>query len=323
MLNKTEHDMISVIIPVYNVEDYIEECISSVKNQTYSNIEVIIVNDGSKDESISRARTIIGDDSRFIIIDQSNQGLSAARNNGLRMAKGEYYTFVDSDDCLEENMLECLYKAILRDNADVSLCGTTLLINGELKKNEPPYSGIVPADEVISDFIYQRNGMIHSAWGKLFKRSMQSKTVFPVGRLYEDQFVMYNVFSNAKCAVCNQTSYIYRIRSNSIITAKDNIDKKTLDIMDSIDVVEKALSDHSELKKACYYKRINDSIQIVKFCIIGNVQNAAYQKAMNDIKKSSIQKLRNCGMSKPHIAQALMIKYNVWLFGKLYRKGNK
>ena len=106
--------LVSIIVPVYNVENYVGECIESIKNQTYSNIEVIVVNDGSEDRSIEIINDMIRDDSRFTIINQKNQGLSVARNNGLKYAKGDYFFFVDSDDYIEKNCIEELLNLICK-----------------------------------------------------------------------------------------------------------------------------------------------------------------------------------------------------------------
>lgn len=115
--------MVSIIIPVYNCEKYIEKCINSIINQTYKDFEVIIVDDGSIDNSIEICNKLIKTDKRFKITRQTNQGVSCARNQGLELAKGEYITFIDSDDWVENTFIECLLKGILEEQADMSVCG--------------------------------------------------------------------------------------------------------------------------------------------------------------------------------------------------------
>jgi glycosyltransferase involved in cell wall biosynthesis len=315
--------LVSIIVPVYNVENYVGECIESIKNQTYSNIEVIVVNDGSEDRSIEIINDMIRDDSRFTIINQKNQGLSVARNNGLKYAKGDYFFFVDSDDYIEKNCIEELLNLICKYDVNMCIAGTTLLVGDAPKRMIPNYSGQVDSEKIINDFIYGKNGMIHSAWGKLFKKNIKNQLIFPSGRLYEDQFVIYDVVKNNSCTVCNSTTYIYRIRENSIITSKSNIDKKTMDMMDSIKTVQAVLKDMCNLNNALRYKVINDSLQIIKYCLVGKTKNQAYEYAIQNIISSNIKDLKKYKMSLSHIVQILMIKYCMPLFKVVYIIGRK
>lgn len=165
--------------------------------------------------------------------------------------------------------------------------------------------------------------MIHSAWGKLFKKNIKNQLIFPSGRLYEDQFVIYDVVKNNSCTVCNSTTYIYRIRENSIITSKSNIDKKTMDMMDSIKTVQAVLKDMCNLNNALRYKVINDSLQIIKYCLVGKTKNQAYEYAIQNIISSNIKDLKKYKMSLSHIVQILMIKYCMPLFKVVYIIGRK
>lgn len=114
--------MISVIIPVYNVEEYLERCVNSVLKQTYNDLEIILVDDGSTDNSGKICDELKNKDDRIIVIHKENQGLSASRNIGIEKATGEYITFVDSDDYILEDMYETLYKNLIRNDADISMC---------------------------------------------------------------------------------------------------------------------------------------------------------------------------------------------------------
>ena len=118
--------MISVIIPIYNSEKYLSKCISSVLEQTYKDLELILVDDGSTDNSLNICNDFAERDSRIVVVHQKNAGVSAARNNGLKNAKGDFITFVDSDDYVENDWLELLFKAITEKNAEVAVCGIKL-----------------------------------------------------------------------------------------------------------------------------------------------------------------------------------------------------
>src|SRR5699024_4494271 len=124
-------DLISVIVPVYNVEKYVRRCIDSICGQTYSNLEIILIDDGSTDSSGKICDEMAAKDGRISVIHQENKGLSQARNAGLDQAKGEYIAFVDSDDYLSLNMYECLLKSLKENNADVVRCAIKNVYEGE------------------------------------------------------------------------------------------------------------------------------------------------------------------------------------------------
>lgn len=129
-------NLISVIIPVYNGEKYIKRCINSLINQTYKNIEIIIINDGSKDNSINIIKEISEKDKRIIIIDKENQGVSIARNAGIEKASGDYIMFVDVDDWVKTNMIEQMYKVIKKENVDIVKCNSINEFNNKATENK-------------------------------------------------------------------------------------------------------------------------------------------------------------------------------------------
>lgn len=317
---KENMPLISVIVPVYNVEKYIEECLISIKNQTYKNLEIIIVNDGSKDRSIEICKKIINKDKRFLIFNQDNQGLSAARNNGLALANGEYFTFVDSDDYLEINMIESLLESLKDSESEISLCPTTLVKSNGIFIEKPKINGYVPSETIIDMFFKQKNGMLHTAWGKLFKMDISEDVKFPVGRLYEDQFVIYNSVLKHKCSISSNTSYYYRIREGSIITNNNNVPKKTIDMMDSMKILQYLIKDYPRLKKSLDLKLVNDSIVLVKYNIIGKINNESYKYSMNIIRNTNIFSLYKEGMGISHLCQYILIKYFSSLFKAIYLK---
>ena len=136
-------DLISIIIPVYQVEDYVTECMQSIISQTYTNIEILVINDGSRDKSIDLCRDFAYTDSRIKIIDKQNGGLSSARNSGLDIAKGKFICFIDSDDFIDSNMIMELHNAIIETNADFVMSGIIKYING------------IPSDYIKDNFFYK------------------------------------------------------------------------------------------------------------------------------------------------------------------------
>jgi glycosyltransferase involved in cell wall biosynthesis len=215
---------ISVIIPVYNVEKYLRECLDSVVNQTIKDIEIICVNDGSTDGSLDILNEYCSNDDRFVIINQENQGLSVARNNGLNSASGDYVAFIDSDDYLLNNdYFEKLYNACEKYSADIAVAG---IIRGNNKKTyrilkiEKEEVAIEYEDKLRICDVPDSNYV----WNKLYKRESLLATgiIFPPGKLYEDLYYTHKVlyYMDKVVTVCG-VDYFYRKRKGSIIKTKN------------------------------------------------------------------------------------------------------
>ncbi|WOO38857.1 glycosyltransferase family 2 protein [Anaerocolumna sp. AGMB13020] len=226
-----EKPLISVIVPVYNVEKYLDACVSSICNQTYSNLEIILINDGSRDSSGLLCNEWTEKDERIIVIHKENGGLSDARNAGLKAAKGNYITFVDSDDVISESMLEQLYEKMTLNQADISICDPVHCYSGKpvIYRKETKVV-VYTAEDAMAEMMYQTS-FLFSAWGKLFKRELFAAIEFPIGLLFEDVAIMYQVFSKTKSIVYfNAKLYGYLHRENSITT--NHFSKRDCDILD-------------------------------------------------------------------------------------------
>lgn len=211
-------DLISVIIPIYKVEEYLDECISSVVNQTYKNLEIILVDDGSPDNCPAMCDDWAKKDERIRIVHKTNGGLSDARNAGIDVASGEYIAFVDSDDYIKPDMLEKIYAAIRREDADIAVCGI-LSCEGE-KETAWGCRSVVGTSEQILAMLYDDAAYPVSAWNKLYRRSCWKEMRFPVGKTCEDAFTTYQLVHNAKRIVMiPEALYCYRIRPGSIMTS--------------------------------------------------------------------------------------------------------
>lgn len=220
---------VSVIIPVYNVEKYLRDCLDSVVNQTIKDIEIICVNDGSTDGSLYILNEYCSNDDRFVIINQENQGLSVARNNGLNSASGDYIAFIDSDDYLLNNdYFEKLYNACEKYSADIAVAG---IIRGNNKKTyrilkiEKEEVAIEYEDKLRICDVPDSNYV----WNKLYKRESLLATgiIFPPGKLYEDLYYTHKVlyYMGKLVSVCG-VNYFYRKRKDSIIKTK-NVNAET------------------------------------------------------------------------------------------------
>ena len=239
--------MISIIVPVYNVEEYLDECLDSIQSQTYKNIEVILVNDGSTDRSKEICEKYCQRDIRFRLINQTNQGQSVARNRGMQESTGEFITFVDSDDVIKEDMLEQLIKQMISENIDIVECWYTNN-EQELKPKTKENIGIVfrgDAKEALvslcSDNIVRLNPV-----AKLFRREVIINFPFLEGLIYEDVYSGIGILKQIRNMVkINYTGYYYRLRTGSTMNRKFNL--KNLDLFTICDKVEQLYEADVEL----------------------------------------------------------------------------
>lgn len=226
-------NLVSVIIPVYNVERFIRESLNSVLKQSHKNLEIIIVDDGSTDTCKSIVDEFAALDSRCIVIHQVNKGLSGARNSGLDIATGDYLFFLDSDDILDFFIIEKLLKAILQYDADISCCGTVFCNeNGKLIKKECTDSvKIFKGKEQIYGLIKTKE-IPTMAWGKLYKKQLFNNVRFPQGQVFEDVATIYKtLLASNNTVLINESLYWYRQVMNSISHKSFNI--KKLDLLTS------------------------------------------------------------------------------------------
>lgn len=216
--------LISIIVPVYNTELFIEQCVSSICKQTYPNLEVIVVDDGSTDSSILKSKSITKDDKRFIYITKSNGGLSDARNAGIRAASGEFIYFLDADDYLLDKSIENLYHVQKLSDFDIVVGGFSRLGDGVFYQYPQYMNKNVVEVMTNAEAINGMNSMedypflLHStACGKLFRKSLFESIKFPVGKYAEDQFTTWKLYLEAKSIVFyHRETYIYRIHHNSL-----------------------------------------------------------------------------------------------------------
>jgi len=170
-----QQGLISVIIPVYKAEAYLKECVRTIQKQTYANLEIILVNDGSPDRSGDICDEIAGEDKRVKVIHKSNSGAASARNAGLDSAKGEFIAFVDSDDTIEENMYECLYDRITETTADICICGFKVLYENYTRVRKTPHERVMSSIQLFEAFLEDYKSyafLITGPWNKLIRREI-------------------------------------------------------------------------------------------------------------------------------------------------------
>lgn len=229
-----KNDLISVIIPIYKVEEYLRQCIESVIGQTYKNLEIILVDDGSPDNCGKICDEYAERDKRIKVIHKENGGLSSARNAGLDIATGEYISFIDSDDYVANNFIETLYTLSIENKADVVECDFVRFeeeveLFNDVKKEIVRYSSTEMQKRIYSDLCI-RTVVV---WNKLYKKCIYDKLRFPVGKINEDEFTTYKAFdkTSKKIVTTNEALYYYRYNENSIMGKKFN--EKRLDVLDA------------------------------------------------------------------------------------------
>ena len=201
---------ISVIVPVYKVEKTLDACVKSIVAQTYTDIEVILVDDGSPDNCPAMCEELAKGDSRVKVVHRENGGLSAARNTGIEHATGDFITFVDSDDMIAPETLSVLYDAIVKTGSDMSVCMYEIFQNDDDIKDAVICDGVACADAnelLLSERAYERS----EAWGKLYKREIFDSLRFKEGIYYEDTHLFPYILNTAKKIAFNESKlYYYR-----------------------------------------------------------------------------------------------------------------
>ncbi|APF23258.1 glycosyltransferase family 2 protein [Clostridium butyricum] len=244
--------LVSVIVPVYNVDKYIGECFESLSNQTYSNLQIIVVDDGSNDNSLNIIESYTNKFNEIIVLSQKNKGVSEARNLALKYAKGEYVLFVDPDDYLDNTMIEKLLKKGLEFKSDIIMCGFCLYYDTYSSKNKVNLykleeKNIYTAEKIIDEILNQR--IQCHLWNKMFKKELLIKINFKFesGRYIQDMFPVFKAISLSKSiSYVNESLYYYRqvptstIHKNNLKLAEDyyyavdsvikyiNVDKKLM-----------------------------------------------------------------------------------------------
>ena len=217
--------LISVIVPIYNVEKYLARCVDSIVNQTYKNLEIILVDDGSPDRCPQMCDDYAEKDSRIKVVHKKNGGLSDARNAGMVVATGEYISFIDSDDYVSDDFFECLLDVMNKENSDIAECSVVKFYEDNRFDEFSDDLSVKTYDtqDAMSALIAENQFHQH-VWNKLYKTELVKDIPYAVGKLNEDEFWTYQVFGRAnKVSKLNKTMYYYFQRNSSIMGVGYNI----------------------------------------------------------------------------------------------------
>ena len=231
-----KNNLVSIVVPIYNSQNYLKDVVDRIINQTYRDLEIILVNDGSTDNSSFICESYKKKDSRVIVINKDNGGLSSARNAGTRVANGDYIAYIDSDDLISKYYIECLVKNLETADADLSVCGVKVFKDGTNPSFEDVYLNnnmILGNKEALIDWLYMSN-IWTGVMGKLLKIDIAKKVSFSEGKFYEDIIPVYNWIKNSRRIIYTE-NILFRYRISSMQQSAKPFSIREMDCIDFYD----------------------------------------------------------------------------------------
>lgn len=284
-----KNELVSVVVPIYNVEDDLLECIRSIQNQTYSDLEIILVDDGSPDKCGEICDLLAKEDKRIVVIHQNNGGLSRARNAGMQIMTGDFVVFVDSDDVLEEKFVENLLRLSYKYRAEIVVCQNSIFTKKKgvvhLHNQDRIEEKCFNTSDAIKEMLYQKEYDV-AAWGKLYRSETLKGVTFPAGLIHEDIPTTYKIFLNANNVVyTSEELYRYQIRDNSIENEKFTPKK-----MDCITTSQMMLDDISTNYPE-YLKAARSRYVAAHFHILAQIKQNSPERALIIRNIKSVRKM--------------------------------
>lgn len=309
--------LVSIVIPIYNVEKYIHKCIESVLGQTYKNLEIILVEDGSPDRCPSICDKYAQEDKRIKVVHKENGGLSDARNAGIEIAKGDFIAFIDGDDYIAPNMIEVLLKLSIAEQACITVCNyCRVFSNGKEIPRKTKFSTKVMNNiEALEDLFMSPSCCEVMTWNKLYDLSLfkQNAICFPKGKIHEDNFTTYKLFYAAKKIVYTDTIlYYYVQRADSIMSKKFNL--RRLDLLEAV----KQTKDFVKLYRLPLDQQVTNYEMMMHFNILNSMvysvdeNRAVWKKIRSDLLTMMKPLLRNPYVSVKHKIGLLLLKFGVY-----------
>ena len=289
-------DKISVIIPVYNVEKYLDRCIESVVNQTYKNLEIILVDDGSPENCPQICDEWTKKDDRIIVVHKKNGGLSDARNKGIDIASGTYICFVDSDDYISENMIEKLYNVLTEANAEISICNFRYVdesgndcTDKKLFSNDnlPITDNVLSSFDILADKMFEpKNWYWVVAWNKLYKKELFDDIRYPVGKIHEDEYVIHKILIKCHNVACVSDMLYYYVQRNDSIMKSTKTNPRRIDYIEAYLLRAKLYAENEKLKhkaKSLMILAINDYYTCLTNKIFDTKKNKYIQHLFREV----------------------------------------
>lgn len=304
-------EKVSIIVPIYNVEQWLDECVQSIVKQTYKNIEIILVDDGSTDNSGKICEEWKIRDKRIAVVHKTNGGLSSARNAGLDNCTGDYITFVDSDDYIHSDTIKHMLKDMKDKNVSIVRCAMNKIVNGKvIDSRDINQEKLFLKQEMLERFFYYQDGFCGSVCDKLFKAEIFKTLRFPEGLNSEDYFVLFNAYLNTDAMFYNNKCfYNYRIRENSICTTQ-SITPHTFDKIKISDKI-RAITDQKMPERVEDAKAFQ---MLSRFFVYSEI---IYRNKNNENKKKWIAELKQYKKSvykNKKIDLKFKVKYFIFIY---------
>lgn len=270
---------ISVIVPIYNVENFLVKCIDHLIGQTYKNLEIILVDDGSKDSSGKLCDNYALKDERIRVIHKKNGGVSSARNAGLEIAQGNYIMFCDSDDYYDFDMAETLLKALEENVCDISMCGVRLFTDDKILEERIKYNPerLLKGEDLLKEY-FNNDMLISSPVNKLYKKDVFNNLRYYEGIIYEDRYLSIDLFLNYSVYALKDAKYNYYMRSGSIIHS--SFSEKRMDFLKIIDHEQIIADKYPNLQK-----EVNNSYCKIITMLLRQIIISNYNKNKHNYNK--------------------------------------
>ena len=279
--------LISIVVPIYNTAKYLPKCIESLINQSYKNIEIILVDDGSTDECGNICDEYKRKDNRIKVFHKKNEGVSAARNDGILMATGEYITFVDSDDSITYDYCERMLETMIKNTAQIVICSLFLFKEGEniqIKEKELKVERFNSEEAILNLF---KKRYFNGAGGKMFCKYLFDDIKFPVGRIYEDAAVMYKLYRAANFVVeTNQEYYLYlKQREGSITTVKYDYVRQNNDYLLVTERYDYLIREFPNINQEITSSYIRDIIKVTQSSYLTKDETLMNSKLLTELQE--------------------------------------
>ena len=300
-----DNDLVSVVVPVYNVQDYVFKCLESLAKQSYKNLEIIVVDDGSTDDSGKICDEFAKSDERVKVYHKKNGGLSDARNYGIKKSKGQFVGLVDSDDFVDENFIQEMIVAMKDNDADIVVCG----FNKEI-----PKPMVVSGKEATKKLLIEQENIDIVAWNKLYKKSLflDNGIWYPLGMKHEDALTTYKLLAAAQRVVyIDKSLYHYVERKNSIMAEVKTVDRLKIREMAAEEAV--GYFDDDELKEVAEV-----SLLLSKYAFMDAAIRDEIEKKYFNMNREWVLKNRKKFSRNKYLTKKLKL-YNFLLVAGLYK----
>lgn len=307
---------ISVIVAVYNTKDYLYRCVNSIIKQSYQNLDILLINDGSTDGSFEICNRLAEQDSRIRVIHQENCGLSVVRNFGIKNAQGSFITFIDSDDYVTQDYVANLYELIIKHNADISITSYIKKYDDDKMqlstKRSKVYTLVMNKNEAMEEFLYQRH-FTTAIWGRLFRKNLFDNITFAPGKTAQDVGVMYKLIDKANLVVYKSIpDYIYVQRMTSTVYSRKT-DRERDSLFFAEEMYGFILENYPEFEQAVLSRCFSINIQILMRISFKDIYNKDHNTVRSNIKKYRGSVFRNPKARLKNRGCATLSYFGIWV----------